>query len=47
MGKKTQQNILADTIDTADIKAKYDEWATKLLSQKIILAWVLKYCTAH
>ena len=40
-----KKNILADTIDAAGACAKYDEWARKLVSQKIIVAWLLKYCT--
>ena len=39
-----KQTILAETIDTADDRAKYDACAKKLVSEKVILAWILKHC---
>lgn len=45
MGNDLQQNILADTLDAAGIMAQYDGWAVRIVSQKIILAWILKHCT--
>lgn len=45
MGNNLQQNILADTLDAAGIMAQYDGWAVRIVSQKIILAWILKHCT--
>ena len=40
MGNNLQQNILADTLDAAGIMAQYDGWAVRIVSQKIILAWI-------
>ena len=40
-----KQNMLAETIDMVADKAKYDACAKKILSQKVILAWILKECT--
>ena len=40
-----RQTGLAQTIDIADNRAKYDECAKKLLSYKAIIAWILKSCT--
>lgn len=40
-----RQTDIAQTIDTALDKAKYDECAKKLLSYKSIIAWILKSCT--
>lgn len=40
-----KKNILAETIDAAAERAKYDECAKKLIAQKVILAWILKGCT--
>ncbi len=39
------QTGLAQAIDMADNRAKYDECAKKLLSYKAIIAWILKSCT--
>ena len=38
-------NQLANKVYAAGDKAQYDACAKNLLSQKIILAWILKYCT--
>ena len=40
-----RQTDIAQTIDLALDKAKYDECAKKLLSYKSIIAWILKSCT--
>ena len=40
-----RQTGLAQAIDIAGNRAKYDECAKKLLSYKAILAWILKSCT--
>lgn len=42
-----KQTILAETIDVTAQRAKYDECAKKLISQKVILAFILKYCTTE
>ena len=39
------QTGLAEAIDMAGNRAKYDECAKKLLSYKAIIAWILKSCT--
>lgn len=39
------QTGLAQAIDIAGNRAKYDECAKKLLSYKAIIAWILKSCT--
>ena len=36
---------LAQTIDLAADKARYDECAKKLLTYNSIIAWILKSCT--
>lgn len=38
------ETTLAKNIDTANKKAKYDAACKRLLSEKIILAWILKAC---
>ena len=40
-----RQTGLAEAIDIAGNRAKYDECAKKLLSYKAIIAWILKSCT--
>ena len=40
-----RQTGLAQVIDIAGNRAKYDECAKKLLSYKAIIAWILKSCT--
>ena len=40
-----RQTNLAQAIDMAADKARYDECAKKLLSYKAVLAWILKSCT--
>ena len=40
-----EQTVLASAISTADQEAQYDDCVKKLLSEKIILAWILKECT--
>lgn len=39
-----RQTGLAQAIDIAGNRAKYDECAKKLLSYKAIIAWILKSC---
>ena len=38
------QNSISKTIDTAEQEAQYDACVKRLLSEKIILAWLLKEC---
>jgi hypothetical protein len=38
------KTMLAHAIDTADNKARYDASCKSLLSNKIILAWIMKSC---
>lgn len=40
-----RQTSLAQTIDLAADKIRYDECAKKVLSYRAIIAWILKYCT--
>lgn len=40
-----RQTNLAQTIDLAADRARYDECAKKLLTYKAIIAWILKSCT--
>jgi hypothetical protein len=40
-----RQTNIAQTIDIAADKARYDEAAKKLLTYKVIIAWILKSCT--
>ena len=40
-----RQTGLAEAIDIAGNRARYDECAKKLLSYKAIIAWILKSCT--
>ena len=40
-----RQTGLAQAIDIAGNRAKYDECAKKLLCYKAIIAWILKSCT--
>ena len=39
------QNALANRIDTAGEMSSYDESCKRILSNKIILAWIIKRCT--
>ena len=39
------QTDLAQTIDLAAERARYDECAKKLLTYKAVVAWILKSCT--
>ena len=39
------QTDLAQTIDLAAGRARYDECAKKLLTYKAVAAWILKSCT--
>ena len=39
-----EQTGIANTIDTADKEAQYDDCVKKLLAKKIILAWIMKEC---
>ena len=43
-GNVKRQTNLAQAIDMAADKARYDECAKKLLSYKAVLAWILKSC---
>ena len=38
------ENSISKTIDTAEQEAQYDTCVKRLLSEKIILAWILKEC---
>lgn len=40
----TRETDMAQTIDMASDKARYDECAKKLLSYKAVIAWILKSC---
>lgn len=40
-----KESGIAQAISLADIKARYDNCAKKLLSYNVIAAWILKYCT--
>jgi hypothetical protein len=42
-----QQTNIAQTLDVAAERARYDECAKKLLSYEAIVAWVLKSCTTE
>lgn len=39
-----QNTTIADTLNTATDKIRYDEACKQLLSEKIILAWIMKSC---
>ena len=39
------RTILANDIEVADAKAQYDAEVKKILANKEILAWILKFCT--
>ena len=41
---KQGKNYLANTLDIAGEKARYDAEVKKILSDKRILAWILQYC---
>ena len=41
------ETTLAQSIRTSDEKAKYDAACKRLLSEKIILAWIMKTCLAE
>lgn len=38
-----QKTYLSDALSIADTKAKYDAEVKKILSAKIILAWIMKF----
>ena len=40
-----RQTDMAQTIELAANRARYDECAKKLLTYKAIIAWILKACT--
>ena len=40
----TEQTGISKTIDTADQEAQYDSCVKKLLSNRLILAWIMKEC---
>ena len=40
-----RQTNLAQMIDLAADRARYDECAKKLLTYKAVIAWILKSCT--
>ena len=40
----TLHSVVAQTIDTTGQEAQYDACVKRLLSEKIILAWILKEC---
>ena len=42
-----QNTSIADSIDSADQKARYDAACRSLLSEKMILAWIMKSCLAE
>ena len=42
-----EETPLADDIDATDGKSKYDAQVKKVLANKIILAWILKYTVAE
>ncbi len=39
-----KQTLIAELIDSADLDAKYDAQAKRLVSMTVILAWILKSC---
>lgn len=39
-----KQTLIADLIDSADLDAKYDAQAKRLVSMTVILAWILNAC---
>lgn len=39
-----EQTGIASNIDTADQEAQYDTCVKKLLSNRLILAWIMKEC---
>ena len=41
------QSVISKTIDTAEKEAQYDACVKRLLSEKIILAWILKECVSE
>lgn len=41
------QSTIAKSIDTADQEAQYDACVKRLLSEKIILAWILRECVSE
>ncbi|MBQ6695069.1 MAG: hypothetical protein IJN16_00015 [Lachnospiraceae bacterium] len=47
MNKTKEPTLLARHIDIADLKKELDKTCKKLLSQKIILAWIMKYTMAE
>jgi hypothetical protein len=42
-----EQTGLANNIDTADQEAQYDNCVKKLLSNRLVLAWIMKECVAE
>ena len=45
MNSIIHQTELAQTIDLAAKRARYDECAKKILTYKAVVAWILKSCT--
>lgn len=41
------RSVISKTIDTSDQEAQYDACVKRLMSQKIILAWILKECVSE
>lgn len=44
MGERTEDTTIAQTLDITDNKTRYDEACKQILSEKIILAWIMKTC---
>ena len=42
-----RSNTLSKTLDTSGYEAQYDERVKRLLSEKIVLAWILKGCAVE
>ena len=42
---RPMDEILLATLENTELKARYDAACKRLLSNKSILAWILKYCT--
>jgi len=42
-----RRTSLATTLDVAGLKARYDKCVKRLLSEKIVLAWILKECAVE
>lgn len=39
-----KQTLIAELIDSANLEAKYDAQAKRLVGMTVILAWILKSC---